>query len=132
MCDEEENTVKKILLLILAVAVAVVCASCAKKVEAKTELYSFNIYNRAGGDVTEVSVKDNASKEESKAGRIADGSNIGLSVTATLDGDNNPNLSLSYTDADGSQYTQTLAAATKTTDVTLQAGGTVEYGAPEA
>ena len=90
-----------------------------------------NIYNRTGGTVTQVSLKNNKTKDQSSVDLIQDGVSICLSVSIQADiSAGAPDLTLSYTDANASQWSQTLAVTGTAADVTLQKEGQVN-GAPK-
>ena len=122
---------KRVLLLILAAVLLIGCAACAKK-ETKTEMYSFTIYNRSGSDVTQVAIKDNKGNTQTTgAQKIPTGSSVGMSINAVLDDSGKPDLTLSFSTAEGVQRTTSLTGVEKTTNVTLQKDGVVDFNAPE-
>ena len=125
---------KKILLALMAVVLMVVCASCAKNNtvnEAKKEMYTVNVYNRTGGNVTKVVLKDNKTGESFETAKIQDGAKVGMSINTTAEAKTGmPDLALSYTDAKGNSFEQTLIMNGKTMDVTFQESGIVT-GAPK-
>lgn len=90
-----------------------------------------NNHNRAGGTVTQVSLKNNKTKDQSSVDLIQDGVSICLSVSIPADiSAGAPDLTLSYTDANASPWSQTLAVTGTAADVTLQKEGQVN-GAPK-
>ena len=127
---------KKVLLVLMAAVLLVACASCAKNdatTEVKKEMFTVNVYNRAGADLTKVELKDNAEKgEAASTDKIANGEKAGISVTAAVNEKTGlPDLMLSYAIGDGTQASQTLTFGTgKTLDVTINADGLVN-GAPQ-
>ena len=120
---------KKVLLLVLVAALLLACAGCAKKAETR-EMCAFDIFNGTGGDVTQVAVKDNKTGEQAASGKIGDGDKIGLSINAVIDDAGNPDLTFSYTDAEGAAHTEQIAQ--KKAELTLQGDGSVAIKAPEA
>ena len=95
---------KKILAVVLLLAVAVVCVACTRNTPAQTaetKKYTYTIINETGTTVTNVYLADDhsANKAEVKfdGEGMDDGAEVSLSVSAVPDKDGNPSLTASYT-----------------------------------
>jgi len=123
---------KKILVAVLTIVMLVSCASCAKKEEAKEELYTVNIYNRSGVTLQYVGIKNRENGNVAAVEKLEDGKKATLSNSAKLDATTGlPNLSLVYKLEDGSEFESVLMTGEKTTDITITADGSVQDGAPK-
>lgn len=116
---------KKIMMLVLALAAAAaVCASCAAK-EAATEWLEYEVYNRTGENITELSIGDSRS-----AGRISarpqgdtreEAVIASFGVNAVLDSAGAPSLKFSYRTESGQEYE--TAITRKNAAISLVPGG---------
>ena len=120
---------KKVLLLVMAAVLMILCTACAKN-EPKKDLYNVTIYNRMGADMTDISIKDNKTGDSIKVDKIANGSKGGFGFNAVVGSNGLPDLSFTYTDGNGNQTTQTLALTSKTAEMTMTPDG-LEYTAPK-
>ena len=120
---------KKMLVLVMAAVLLLVCAGCAKNNQ-KSEMISFTIYNRTGGKVTDLVITDKQGKQSISTKEIADGSHAGLSLNAVLVSDGKADLDMTFFNADGVQVRDELRTDNNSA-VTLQKDGSVSYKAPE-
>ena len=93
---------KKLVALILALALVLVCTACSKKEPAKTEaMMTYTVYNRTGEAVTELTLTDDRTGKTFTGGPVEDGASVEMSINAVIESDA-PDLSLSFTVAGGS------------------------------
>ena len=109
---------KKILAVVLLLAVAVVCVACTRNTPAQTsetKKYTYTIINKTGTTVNKVYLADDhsANKAEVKfdGEGMDDGAEVSLSVSAVPDKDGNPSLTASYTIGATEYQTKVTSAA---------------------
>lgn len=102
---------KKILLVVLALVMLVVCASCAQKEEAKSELYTITVKNNSGETLYKAGIKNRVNNESATLDELPDGRQAVLSIRATKDATTGaPNLSVIYTFEDQSTVESVVVA----------------------
>ena len=94
---------KKVLILVMAVVMVVLCASCSKQSEKTEEMIKYSIYNRTGEEITELSLEDSRSSNKATVAGIAAGEDCELGLTVVLE-KNAPDITLNFSVANGSQY----------------------------
>ena len=113
-------------LVLMIVAVAVVCVSCAKKEEALEKgTVSYTVVNNTGKNVTVITWSDTRSelKGESKAGEggLPDGQSVGFEMEAVLE-NNAPDIMFGFTVEGGDNLTGHIMQKTGTITLKLEDG----------
>ena len=114
---------KKFLSLMMVVALVLVCAACAstpKKDSAQSVTCKYTVYNRTGGDVTNLTLTSNKDGIKIEVNSVIEnGSSHEITIAATLDDAGVPDITIAFTNADGTLYSTALNE--KESDITLLA-----------
>ena len=119
------------LVLVLA-AVALVCASCAKKEEPVYEngKVSYTVINSTGKNVTEIVLSDNRSENKvvSKPGEggLPDGQSVGLELPALLE-NNGADVMFTFTVEGGNNLSAQIGRKSGTITMLTEDDGTLTY-----
>ena len=112
---------KKILLAVLAVVMLVGCASCAKKEEEKSEMYTITVKNNSGETLYKAGVRNRVNNEAATLDELPDGRQAVLSIRATKDATTGaPNLSVIYTFEDQSTVESVVVAGETASEFVIE------------
>ena len=112
---------KKILLVVLALVLLVACASCAKKEEAKSELYTITVKNNSGETLYKAGVRNRVNNEAATLDELPDGRQAVLSIRATKDATTGaPNQSVIYTFEDQSTVESVVVAGETASEFVIE------------
>ena len=113
-------------LVLVIVAAAIVCVSCAKKEEVlESGMVSYTIVNNTGKNVTLISLSDNRSNNRIEAkpqeGGLPDGQSVGIELNAMLE-KNAPDVMFTFTVEGGDNLSAQINRKSGTITMLLEDG----------